>query len=228
MVVPILTFWGMVEAEPAIMENLDLPEGMDNEVLKNLVKQYAGNNECRYDDPDELNVNVHMYCKSRKNDWDYMWKALHAEYNPIENTDRYEDYWRTYESSTKEGTETQISGESSGSNTRTPNLTTENRVSAFDSSNYEPRNQTEERGNENSSSESNSSQKASQDVEGNRNDTEKHGLHSHGNIGVTTNQEMIQQELELRKFNIYKSIAMEFEDEFTIPVYERRCYNYVL
>lgn len=224
----ILTFWGMVEADPSIMEGLDIPEGMDTEVLKNMVKQYAGKNESRYTDIEELNENVHMYCRSRVSDWTYMWNALHAEYNPIENTDRYEDFWRTYTSDTGEDVKSNVSGSSKGSGTRTPNLTTENEVSAYDTDYYQPKGKTTDSGNETNTSESSSSQDASQSTEGKRSDEEKHGLHSHGNIGITTNQEMIQQELELRKFNIYRSIALEFEDEFTIPVYERRCNNYVL
>ena len=43
--------------------------------------------------------------------------------------------------------------------------------------------------------------------------------HIHGNIGVTTNQQMIQSEIELRKFDIYVDIAMRFEHEFLVQVY---------
>ena len=43
--------------------------------------------------------------------------------------------------------------------------------------------------------------------------------HIHGNIGVMTNQYMITQELELRRFDIYTDIARRFEKEFLIQVY---------
>lgn len=41
----------------------------------------------------------------------------------------------------------------------------------------------------------------------------------HGNIGVTSNQHMINEELELRKFDIYTDIARRFENEFIVQVY---------
>lgn len=49
--------------------------------------------------------------------------------------------------------------------------------------------------------------------------TEDFTSHIHGNIGVTTNQQMIEAELELRKFDIYNDIAMRFEHEFLVQVY---------
>lgn len=44
--------------------------------------------------------------------------------------------------------------------------------------------------------------------------------HLHGNIGVTTNQEMINQELDLlQKFHIYDWIAMQIETDLFIMLY---------
>ena len=42
----------------------------------------------------------------------------------------------------------------------------------------------------------------------------------HGNIGVTTSQQMIESEMSLRaKYDIYKIISREFEREFLVQVY---------
>lgn len=41
----------------------------------------------------------------------------------------------------------------------------------------------------------------------------------HGNIGVTTTQQMIQSELELRKFNLFEYIAQLFETDLCLGVY---------
>lgn len=225
---PILSLWGIIESYPEILEGIDIPTGMDLESLKLMIKMYAGKNECRYPDADELNILMHTWFKIRKSEYQRMWDALQAEYNPIENTDRYEDFWRTFESENSEKSESTVVGETSGNNTRTPELSSEETTSAFDSSSYQPSRKVVDSGHESNSSRSNGTQDAEEKTENSRIDEEKHGLHSHGNIGVTTNQEMITEELELRKFNIYKYIALEIENEFTIPVYERRCYNYVL
>lgn len=49
--------------------------------------------------------------------------------------------------------------------------------------------------------------------------TESFRSNIHGNIGVTTNQQMIESELELRRFDIYSDIATRFEREFIVQVY---------
>ena len=58
--------------------------------------------------------------------------------------------------------------------------------------------------------------------EGTENDTTKsvHDGHLYGNIGVTTSQQMLGQELEIARFNIYNEIADLFIMEFTIPVFD--------
>ena len=45
-------------------------------------------------------------------------------------------------------------------------------------------------------------------------------LHAFGNIGVTTSQQMLQSELDIALFNIYKKITNMYMCELTIPVYE--------
>lgn len=50
--------------------------------------------------------------------------------------------------------------------------------------------------------------------------SESYTEHTHGNIGVTTNQEMIAQELRLlEKFNVYDWIAAKFEREMCLQIY---------
>lgn len=47
-----------------------------------------------------------------------------------------------------------------------------------------------------------------------------HSGRIHGNIGVTTSQQMLLQELDLGYWNVYEKITELFLQEFTIPVYE--------
>ena len=50
--------------------------------------------------------------------------------------------------------------------------------------------------------------------------TEIENTHIHGNIGVTTSQQMIESEMSLRaKYDIYKIISREFEREFLVQIY---------
>lgn len=43
--------------------------------------------------------------------------------------------------------------------------------------------------------------------------------HIHGNIGVTTSQQMLQAELDVRRFNIYEQITDLFVEHFCLLVY---------
>lgn len=226
MVKPVLTLAGMMDNYPEITDKLAIPDGMDKDTIIDYIYMYAGANESRYGNPHILSRLFHRFFASRKSEWGRMWIALQAEYNPIENTDRYETFNRKFTSDNEEKNTSEVSGESGGNSTRTPNITTENKRSAFDSNQYQPLGQATESGTETTNSSSNAKQSGSEDKKQNRKDEEGHELHSHGNIGVTTNQEMITEELELRKYNLYKTIALEVEDEFTITVYERRCNEY--
>lgn len=221
----------MVKYQPTILKKLDLPDGMSEETMGDYIYMYAGENETRYSDPDILERLVHTWFSSRKTDFQYMWDALHAEYNPIENYDRHDDFTEEIDSTTNRvsNVKTTQEGEANteDSSTTTPGRTTEEQVSAFDSGSYQPAKKIAESGTETSEGNSHGTNNSTTTGEGTEKNvldhTKKNIGRSHGNIGVTTNQQMIESELQLRRFNLYKTIALEFEDEFTIPVYGRRC-----
>ena len=51
------------------------------------------------------------------------------------------------------------------------------------------------------------------------NDTLTHNFSRHGNIGVTTSQQMITQEREVAQFNLIELIINEFKEQFCLLVY---------
>lgn len=247
MVHPILTLWGMVQYRPEILTDIDLPDGMDADAMKNYIFMYAGDNECRYGNAEMLDMLVHSWFSSRKHDFQYMWDAMNADYNPIENYDRQEDFTTTTEGN-ENGTkkeDTTRKGDKTGNidttqheetnTTITPGRISTTEASAFNSSDYQPSSKTSESGTEKSQSVSDGTgnQKSKENENEtvgmtgshntDRNETQHNVGRAHGNIGVTTSQQMIESELVLRQKNVYKMIALEFEDEFTITVYGRRC-----
>lgn len=52
-----------------------------------------------------------------------------------------------------------------------------------------------------------------------RDETETETVHAHGNIGVTTNQQMMQEEVNFWAWDLYAQIAREFRRMFCISVY---------
>ena len=112
---------------------------------------------------------------------------------------------------------------------------TENEVSAFDSNSYQPENQSTNEGQENttSSNDRTASRNSSDDTSthttsnGSSTDnedytkgtTDKHIGRVHGNVGVTTSQQMLQSELDIARFNIVQQITDLFLSEFVLMIY---------
>lgn len=244
MVHPILTLWGMVQYRPEILTNIELPDGMDADAMRNYIFMYAGDNECRYGNAEMLDMLVHSWFSSRKHDFQYMWDAMNAEYNPIENYDRQEDFTTTTvenekgtkQDNTQRNENTDVAQQQDANTDITPGRVSETTTSAFNSTDYQPSSKTTESGSEKSvsASEGKGTQNTNENINstGDHNTDRNENVHNvgraHGNIGVTTNQQMIESELVLRQKNAYKMIALEFEDEFTITVYGRRCYHGLL
>ena len=126
--------------------------------------------------------------------WQELFDALNIQYNPIEN------YNRKF---TREQDENHT-------NTRTDNSqnTTETQISAFDSTVYEDSQKTTMKGN------------GSQVVDDMRIKTNRFEENTTGNIGVTTSQQMLQSEIDLRSRNMLSEvIKADIVKEITIPMY---------
>ena len=111
---------------------------------------------------------------------------------------------------------------------RTGNDSTETQVSAYNETNYT--NRDKEVQNYNSTFTDTGSGSDTRTSTGSGSDTSKtdygkihtetENTHIHGNIGVTTAQQMIKEEMQLRAtYDIYRIITMEFEKEFLIQIY---------
>lgn len=56
-------------------------------------------------------------------------------------------------------------------------------------------------------------------VSSKNNEKTEHYARIHGNVGVTTSQQMLQSELELAEWNLYEHMTDIFLSEFVIPIY---------
>ena len=122
--------------------------------------------------------------------------ALALEYNPLENYDRNEDWTDTR------------NGHNSGTTSGRTNSTTTNKVSAYDAGDDLTTRGADVLVGADSSSSSGESHEGAH-----------HLGRVHGNIGVTTSQQMLQSELDLGYWNIYEKITDLFLTNFVIPVY---------
>ena len=174
-----------------LFDDITLPIGMDKTTVVNQIMLDNGLLEVIYPEHELLKGLIKAHFLARQLDYQRLWDAVSQAYNPLYNLDR--------KNTLTEKTERTDNA------TGTTATTNENKVSAFDSSTYQP--SEELTGSTNSNTET-----QGQDV---------HTLESHeeGSIGVITPQDMLRREFDIRKdWNIYRFISMDFRDNFMIQL----------
>ena len=227
-----LTLWGIYQYDKTLFDNIVLPDGIDKDNLVSDIMRNSGDLYPYHQVPEYLKRNITFWFSRRLFDFDRMYKSLRMEYSPIENYDRIEDIKREYKDS---GTDTEtltLGSSTTSSHTGTDTDSTqgggsnEKGVSAYNEDGYTNREKDTETHNANNTQTYNStvtntgsgSDKTQTDYGKQRTETEKTRIH--GNIGVTTSQQMIESEMSLRaKYDIYKIISREFEREFLVQIY---------
>lgn len=259
-----LTLWGMYKYDERLFnDTIVLPEGMDTEIMADLILEECGDLWPYYQALPHFKHNMHNWWIRKNAAFTAMWQALQLDYNPIENYDRFEDSTESPDITKKrtpdliredqpditvtESPDVLVTIASDNSRTTTGTAHTgesgsnEKSVSAFDAIGYSPRERTtttnavDNTTSDTEKGESGGTQtttgKTTSHETGKRTYTEQgtdintetgvitRHSHIHGNVGVTTNQQMIESELELRKFDIYMYICDQFIDQFIITIY---------
>ena len=181
------------------MNNIDIPNWLKDEENANILDldyctvvsgdKYLSYNFMRHYERYDLGVLQYFSMILYKRfgvKWDKLYEALNIEYNPLENY--------------------------SSTETRTPNLTDTSKAnskvtvkqsgSTFDTAVYQPFASTETAGNE----------------DDNKVTTTKTGtetIKKSGNIGVTTSQQMLQSEFEVRQYDFYQGIYNDIDEFIT-------------
>lgn len=230
-----MSILGLYNYDPNIFELLHLPDSVQRQTIIDLIISEAAELEILYPNPDILRVIIGAWSNGRQNAWARIAAALDAEYNPIENTDRYEDHLEDYTRDLKESDNYTRDLKESDNYTRNLTDSGNNNSSGGTQNSRTGYNSGDLQVTDSSSSEDHSDDTRSYTGGDDRNkgytggddrnkgftggDTRHTVIHTHGNIGVTTNQRMVQAELELRQTDIYSIIVNEFIDKFCIGVY---------
>lgn len=195
-----LSVLGLYNWDSSIFDGFSLPDTIDAETLRNLIFSETAELEVLYSDPSIFNLILRSWSKSRVEDWKRTESALNAEYSPIENYDRTETHSDVYTRNLAE------SGTANSSETHTEN----GKKAAFNDSSLVD---TDSTSGNSGTNDSNSSEYTGGD---NRNIN----IRAHGNIGVTTNQQMIEAEISMRhNHNLYNIIIDDFINKFCLGVY---------
>lgn len=221
-----LTLQGLYNYDSRLFDLMKVPKQLNvNTVIRTLCDR-TRELELLYPELQYMKQRIGIWSDRNIWSWQKMCDVLDEEYNPIENYDRIEE-WSDQNQSTE--TSHDQSDESNGfENVRTDNLKEKNTGTnrrqnvAFNSGLTDA-----EKNIVDGSINNTGTQKHLESGHRNTiNDGDKSGNSSsnhlgrvHGNIGVTTTQQMIQSELELAKFNIYETIADSFVQEFCLMIY---------
>ena len=195
----LLSVMGMYNYDSTIFDGIILPEGVDKDTAVNMILVNCAEQSMVYTDPAFFKKMLPIWCKTKIKGWEKLYKTTVVEYNPIENYNRTEEWTDTG----KTNANSEVYSKSTVGGTSTE------QVQGFDSASFVDRNKTT------SSSDSSTS--------GNSNQTEnstntRKGV-AKGNIGVTTTQQMIEEERRIAHFDIYSQIVADFKRFFCIMIY---------
>ena len=198
-----------------LFKYLILPSGIDKETLINNILLNGGEFEILYSNPDFFQDMIKIWSNKWQRTFTKWQTALSIKYDPLYNYDRTEEYDDTR--SEKEGINKNESVTAHDSSISSGTGETTNTKSAYDSASYAPHDKSNSTSSGSNSSDSNTSVAGNQNRD--RTETLKHRAHLYGNIGVTTSQQMLHDELDIAQWNIYEHITDLFLEEFTIYTY---------
>lgn len=211
-----VTLWGFYQYDNTLFDGAVLPEGMNKENLIADIMRNSGDLYPYHQVPEMLKHNITYWFSRRLFDFKRIYEALRSDYSPIENYDRKENITRDYENSGTDRATTTLG--SSTTSISGGNDTNETKVSAYNESDYTNRDKETREYNNSVTNRGSGSDMTQTDYGLKRKEVED--IRVHGNIGVTTSQQMIESEIALRaKYDIYKIISREFEREFLVQIY---------
>lgn len=209
----------ILKFDQTIFDDLIFPEGVDKQIFVDALVQSCGHTPLLHPDPGYLHYYIPAWGKRTYKIWEKLAATLDLEYNPIENYDRNTTYKDTTDRSlnrtTSSSSESHSTNDSSGSNSNT----SEDKVSADNSSEYQPDRTSTSSGNTSDLLTMDNSGSDSGNMVDDENVTHTYTERTHGNIGVTTSQQMIQSERDLVRYDFYMEIVNSFKKEFCLLVY---------
>lgn len=232
----LLTIMGLYNYDNTIFDNLMLPDGVDKPTLVDNIILETAELECIYPTPVFLKTAIGLWSNVQFLTWDRVYTAMNLEYNPIENYDRQETESTTgtrahsgRDTTTRSGTVSETgSTTASTQGTASESGTTTNKIAGFDSTTLVDHdsstgsNTRQASDSSTGSSTRSGSDSSTQELTHGEQiaDSGSRTSRIHGNIGVTTSQQMLQSELDLApNLNIYQYITADFRKRFCIDVY---------
>lgn len=194
---PLIDIIAVYKLDNTIFDNFNMPVGIEKDnVINNIIAECA-ELPLVWTNPIFLKDLIASWSSNEMHSWNKIYEALKAEYSPIENYDRHEE-------STDTRTPDLVNTYTDRDNTYTSDIY----ANGYNSGNQVKTNKTV----------STNDVVTTNGTSGS--DKNEHEAHIHGNIGVTTNQQMIEAEIDLRTRYCMENIILNaFKNKFCIIVY---------
>lgn len=210
---PTVSYLGLYNYDSTIFDDFALPNSIASrkaEFVDEILSE-LGQLEALYPNAEVFKRILKAWSNTRLTEWQRVETALTAEYNPIHNYDRNVDYSDT---NTEKETGKSNSTSSTESNANGTNENTESET-AFNTESF--KNRTKNAGTDTASSTASATNESNNTVT--RETKVQHTAHLYGNIGVTTSQQMINEELAMRRGDLESYIIDDFKHRFCVMVY---------
>lgn len=222
----LLTVEGLYNYDNTLFDGFNVPEGLVKQIAIDAILMRTRELEILYPDFTYMKNRITIWSNKYQINWKKLYDTTVLEYNPIENYDRMEDWTDTDdETSTSardntRNTTNTVKSTSTNEVLNSVNVTDQN--TAFNAGLADHAKQiTDGDTTENGSITNTETGKdtENENVNGGRTGRHTRTGRAHGNIGVTTSQQMIQSERDLVVFNLYDVIAESFIENFCLMVY---------
>ena len=222
----LLTVEGLYNYDNTLFDGFNVPEGIVKQIAIDTILMRTRELEILYPNFTYMKNRITIWSNKYQINWKKLYDTTVLEYNPIENYDRMEDWTDTDDETTTSArdntrnTNNTVKSTSTNEIVNSVNVTDQN--TAFNAGLADHAKQiTDGDTTENGTITNTETGKDTENESVNGGRTGKHTRtgRAHGNIGVTTSQQMIQSERDLVVFNLYDVIAESFIENFCLMVY---------
>lgn len=220
-----LTVMGMYQYDNTLFDLFSLPDEMKDkrQDIINSICIETQELEILYPSVPFLQTAIGNWSNIMQSVWKKLYKTTVLEYNPIENYDRTDDTTESVNTKENENVTENITRNDTLNNTtdNTGNSEMINQNVAFNNTDFSNNEKTMNSIDNNITETGKNKYDTDRSLENGKTMTNSRTItnRSHGNIGVTTSQQMIEQERQISEFSIVKYIVDDFKQKFCLMIY---------
>lgn len=189
------TLHNILSEDPDFFVGIPLAGNINPDILADTIISRYGELDVVYVTPKIFKYYQTIFFQRKFDIFRKMMETTQYDYDPIENYNRMEDYWENNDDMSD--SESEVNTSDNGTS----------KVSPYNADTFINDTSTEATGD---------AKRTATDINERK---KKGGIHAHGNIGVTTTQQMIEQERAIIRYDVYEEIAKMWANEFVVQVW---------